>query len=362
MADIIRGPLVVNRRDLAPVLNVSVAQPLNLVIGVALFALMPVGAASFPASSQRPDNVRPNANTSQGSPRALLSTGGQFPVGKQQVASIFAGKSVKGWLPQDSSKGIAKTLYADVRLPVGADQIASAPFRQGYGYTPQDASKGIPAPLTTVVVAPFIPAPHLSPWREFRQPQDTSHGTPKPLTLDSVTPSFVAPWPVLDWLKPVQVTMPTTAPLPLTYVEPPPPPPPPPPAPPSTGAGKSKREYKKPVVVEVDGKDYIVRSRGEAEELIAQVQEAAQQRAELAVERAAKATTKPIRKVLHDARKALKVPQISAPKALDTLTKSVLTSVESLYASTMRDIEIAALLKRAQAQEEDDEDVLLLTL
>jgi hypothetical protein len=64
--------------------------------------------------------------------------------------------------------------------------------------------------------------------------------------------------------------------------------------------------------------------------------------------------------VLHDARKALQVPQISTPKALEGIAKQALTSVQSLYDSTMRDIEIAALFRRAQAQEDDDEDVLML--
>lgn len=127
-----------------------------------------------------------------------------------------------------------------------------------------------------------------------------------------------------------------------------------------TAAGRPARKRQRNYVVEIDGEDHIVGSVAEARALLDKMQEEAEQVAAVAIERASKATTKPIRKVLHDARKALQVPQITAPKLLDVLAKSALTSVESIYASTMRDIEIAALLRRAQIAEEDDEDVLML--
>ena len=127
-----------------------------------------------------------------------------------------------------------------------------------------------------------------------------------------------------------------------------------------TPAGRPARKRTRNYVVEIDGEDHIVGSVAEARALLDTVQEEAAQVAAVAVERAAKATKKPIRKVLHDARKALQVPQITAPKALAPITEQALTGVQSLYDSTMRDIEIAALFRRAQAQEDDDEDVLML--
>lgn len=127
-----------------------------------------------------------------------------------------------------------------------------------------------------------------------------------------------------------------------------------------TPAGRPARKRTRNYVVEIDGEDHIVGSVAEARALLDTVQEEAEQVAKVAAERAAKASKKPIRKVLHDARKALQVPQITAPKALAPIAEQALTSVQSLYDSTMRDIEIAALFRRAQAQEDDDEDVLML--
>lgn len=133
------------------------------------------------------------------------------------------------------------------------------------------------------------------------------------------------------------------------------------PAPAQQGAGRSRKRRR--YTVEIDGQEYDVASPAEAEAILkAKAEKAAQE----AVERAQKAERRPGRKVLADARKSLTLPTVSLPAAAPSdLTAGINASLEAvreLYESTLRTIEIAALLRKQRQDEEDDEEVLMLLL
>lgn len=132
--------------------------------------------------------------------------------------------------------------------------------------------------------------------------------------------------------------------------------PPPPPAP-QRGAGKSRK--KRRYTVEIDGESFPVESPQDAEALLLEVRKLAQERADKAVTKAAKAPKRNPRKVWQDAKSTLVEPSIKADYG--DIAAQMLGEVRSIYQDAMRDIEIATLMARRQAEiEEDDEDVLLL--
>jgi hypothetical protein len=131
----------------------------------------------------------------------------------------------------------------------------------------------------------------------------------------------------------------------------------------STGAGRAKprRRY----LVEVDGQDRAVDSPEQARAVLAEIREQAEEAAETALQRAAKAERRKPRKILQDARRLLVVPQITVEgdPALQSIAANVEQDIRALYESTLKAIEIGALMRRRQQQEdEDDEDVILLSL
>jgi len=127
---------------------------------------------------------------------------------------------------------------------------------------------------------------------------------------------------------------------------------------PFTGAGKPRRTRQR-VVVEIDGDDFIAESPEEAQAILDQAKEAAEEKAKVAVERATKARNRPTRKVMADARKALELPAISAPD-LGGYAEEISRQIEDIYQSAIQTIEVAALLRKRELEEEDDEDILLL--
>ena len=92
---------------------------------------------------------------------------------------------------------------------------------------------------------------------------------------------------------------------------------------------------------------------------IGQAKEAAEEKAKVAIERATKARNRPTRKVMADARKALELPAISAPD-LGGYAEEISRQIEDIYQSAIQTIEVAALLRKRELEEEDDEDILLL--
>lgn len=140
----------------------------------------------------------------------------------------------------------------------------------------------------------------------------------------------------------------------------PPPDPPPSEEPRQAGAGKSKRS-KRRYTVEVDGEEYSVESAEEALAVLNKARETAQDAADLALTRAVKATKRPLRKVLADARKTMVAPHIVAPPAFEFLVDDIARQIDEIYSRTISSIEIATRLAiQRRAEEEDDEDILLL--
>ena len=127
---------------------------------------------------------------------------------------------------------------------------------------------------------------------------------------------------------------------------------------PFTGAGRPRRTRQR-VVVEIDGEDFIAESSEEAQAILDQAKEAAEEKAKVAIERATKARNRPTRKVMADARKALELPAISAPD-LGGYAEEISRQIEDIYQSAIQTIEVAALLRKRELEEEDDEDILML--
>jgi hypothetical protein len=125
-------------------------------------------------------------------------------------------------------------------------------------------------------------------------------------------------------------------------------------------AGRPIRR-RRPVVVEIDGQDFVVESVEEAQALLDKAKEEAETLAKVQIQRAAKAEKRPTGKVIADARKTLVLPAIKAP-GLEDYAAQVLADIRETYASTMRTIEVAALLRKRDRDEEDDEEVLMLLL
>jgi hypothetical protein len=127
-----------------------------------------------------------------------------------------------------------------------------------------------------------------------------------------------------------------------------------------TGAGKAKKRRRQ--VVEIDGEVFSVSSAEEAQTILDRAKEQAQEIASQAVQRAVAATKRPVGKVLSDAKHTLLVPSIEVGEDLQPYALQIRNDIRELYESTLRTIEVAALLAKRQREEEDDEDVLLLLI
>jgi uncharacterized membrane protein len=124
-------------------------------------------------------------------------------------------------------------------------------------------------------------------------------------------------------------------------------------------AGKSPGRKRKKTEVEIDGQVYTVETKEDASRLLESAKQAAEEAAALAIERASKAERRPTRKVLADARKALQAPVIDADEALRSEVEALQQEIADIYSQALQTVEIAALMRKAEI-EEDDEDVLLL--
>jgi len=135
-------------------------------------------------------------------------------------------------------------------------------------------------------------------------------------------------------------------------------------------AGKPSRDRKRRrYQVEIDGRVYDVDSPDEAKAVIAEAAQRAQELAQQAIDRAANAPHRARRKVLADARKALRAPEIrvdgsdAAAQQIAREADVFMQRLDALYADTMRSIEIGALMRQRLAEDEDDAmTALMLTL
>lgn len=129
-------------------------------------------------------------------------------------------------------------------------------------------------------------------------------------------------------------------------------------APYPVAAGRSGRRRLK---LEIDGKLIDVRSKEEALAVLERIKAEAEETAAQVVERAIKATRRRPSKILADARKALQPPEIEAPQYQDAVD-AVMAEIADLYKQTLQTVEIEALMKKAQAEKEDEEVILAALL
>lgn len=140
---------------------------------------------------------QPLVNTSQGSPRALLSgVAVTFPPGEQQLASAPA----YSYQPADIQRGSPIVLLQAVvaMTPVGEQQLTSAP---SFRYQPPDTSQGTPKPLySDALFAPTNLTEQFSIIQRLEIGDDTSQGTP--LTLRSIAVAAPFKLPLQTYAQP----------------------------------------------------------------------------------------------------------------------------------------------------------------
>lgn len=178
MADIFRGPLLVNKREQPPVLSVVawVGQAL-LLTTLAVLPALPPGEAQCASA---PSLNRINPDTSRGTPKTLTADA-QLPVGKTPLWDPL----VFPRLFSETSKGTAKTLYPDISAPVGFEQTSPVPQLVR---TVWDTTKSQSITLQVVVPPPpVVNPPTFAPYKFWYQ-SDTSTGTAKTLTQDAQLP------------------------------------------------------------------------------------------------------------------------------------------------------------------------------
>lgn len=118
----------------------------------------------------------------------------------------------------------------------------------------------------------------------------------------------------------------------------------------NVGAGRSKKRRR--VEIEVDGEVFDVASEADAVYLLEKLKETAQEKADSVVSKSSTAGNKLPRKVIHDARKALKAPVIKAPADL----AFVVDDIARIYEEALEAVEKAVLRKK---QEDDEDDAII---
>ena len=181
MANIVRGPLIVNRGD-RPIQQAVVFVASSLLVttlAVAGVIPLPLGAAhAMPAQVLHQPGRTPNADTSRGSPRALLR---ELVIPRGTVAPFFGQRQHPGWerLNASTAAGSPKTLRPEVLLPRGkAVPWTSTDLRRSVTDTSQESS---PVLAAVVLPKPTFNAPNYGPVRVYWQPADSSQETPKAL-------------------------------------------------------------------------------------------------------------------------------------------------------------------------------------
>ena len=122
-----------------------------------------------------------------------------------------------------------------------------------------------------------------------------------------------------------------------------------------TPAGSSNRRRK--YVVAIDGQDFIVGSVDEAMQLLQQARALAERQVEAKAERVERRLKK--RAVVPVV--ALPAPVISVPAELKDDLASLVADIQRLYVKASMEMEMRLLLVRQQLDEDDDEDVILLS-
>lgn len=241
MADIFRGPLFSNKREVAPVLGVTVAFAMSslLVTTLAIGVIAPPpGAQAFPApgthpahifaqnqdttcdspSTLRADKQLPffnathfvqrqhgrvewlNQDESSGSPKGLLKDA-QLPV---FVVPHFAPnvKPIAQWLPADTTQDTPKGLTTDKQLPFFVSTNPARPQQHRDESAPDDTTQQFSLVLRTVVAAPFVPGPSFQVPQLLSLGADTSQDTPLSILSGLPPGGSVSLSPLRYWWQP----------------------------------------------------------------------------------------------------------------------------------------------------------------
>lgn len=137
------------------------------------------------------------------------------------------------------------------------------------------------------------------------------------------------------------------------WTQSPPIPPTPDPVTGQTPAGSSrKRRY----FLEIDGQHFAVANAAEAEQLLNQ----ARALAERQVEKLADKAVRKLKRKRKIPKVAIPAPVIAAPSDLRAELAPIIADIERLYRRAAEAAEIRLHLAKLQAEEDDDEDILLL--
>lgn len=191
MAEIFRPPLVVGRRERAPVHGLgAIVFPSLLVTTLAALVSAPFTPNACASAPQRRPAIF--SDTTLDVPKTLTADAGlPFFVPPHFAPSA---KRTRGVLPPDTTIDTPKPLTADRQLPFFVTPHFAARVRPARFTQPADTTRGQPVTLQVIIpAAPLVNPPHFSPLRAWFQPEDGSAGTPKALYADAQKPFFVAP-------------------------------------------------------------------------------------------------------------------------------------------------------------------------
>lgn len=128
----------------------------------------------------------------------------------------------------------------------------------------------------------------------------------------------------------------------------------------SSGTGQQRRRRHKKYIVEIDGEQFSVANVAEAQELLAEAQSVAEQKAQQELDKALESRMRPnkLRRVIVH---KLQTPEIRIPDSeIDPIASQIEVQaqefrkrVSELYADIVRSAEIGVLLRRQQDEEDD---------
>jgi hypothetical protein len=188
MADLFRGPVVVNRRE--PPIQQAVLWVAGSLLLTTLAAIpsAPVGAQSFPSVVQHPSHrLGTNLDTSQSSTTALIRALPEKPVGETAPFVTVESRKLR-YLGPDSSGRSPLYARADPVIPLGRINAPhSAPdahaVRMPLGDTTQDQPTTLKA---AIPLPPFVPAPFVQAPRYPHTVVDTTQDTPSTLRVEAL--------------------------------------------------------------------------------------------------------------------------------------------------------------------------------
>lgn len=202
MATVPVAPLFVNKREVAPVHNLSqfvLPSLLVTVLAVPSVIPLPISAAhSFPLQVIRKPNEWLNPDTSRGTARTLIAKEVRIPNGTVAPHFVRPHHEKNEWINPDTSKGTAKTLIKELTRPDGTVAPFFVQLQHGRNeWLNPDTTQDVPKVLLPEVTGPSgINAPFFQQVQRTLQQwlnPNTSIGTAKSLYSDQIPPRKVPP-------------------------------------------------------------------------------------------------------------------------------------------------------------------------